>query len=165
MLCTRFGVGCLALLLAAEASAGALEPKKPSDVVTLTTSGTVCPDFASAMLLDRRITPDGTQEPFVVPAKRVLVITKLEVTANGVASLANHSIGAALVFGASPSFQTPGFVTARADADGVFSIHEPIPPGIVVGPGTNLCIGLNDLTGGGSFATGVSRFAYGFLAA
>ena len=92
------------------------------------------------------------------------MITAFQAAANGVSALANHSIAAGLVLGDGAQHQQPWFQTARADADGVASIHATIPSGLVVRSGTDLCMGKFDLTSGGTIEFGFSTQAYGFLA-
>jgi hypothetical protein len=58
------------------AAAGPLVPTKPSEVVTLAFSGTVC--ASSSVALDQRVLPDGTTVPFAIPEGRVLVVTEVD---------------------------------------------------------------------------------------
>ena len=160
---TRLGVGCV-LLLAAQASAGTLQPKKASEVVALTTSGAVCPGFPGALLIDQQITADGALVAFAVPAKRVLVLTALKVAASGAGPIANHGIEAIALAGTAPPYGGLWVLTGRADADGSVSIHEEIPSGIVVRAGASLCMAALDVTAGSTPASNVGRFVYGFLA-
>jgi hypothetical protein len=56
------------------APAGALEPKKPSDLVTLIPFGT-CFE-GRGLFYTKRVAPDGTYSDFVIPEKHVLVVTR-----------------------------------------------------------------------------------------
>ena len=51
-----------------------LEPKKPSQLVTLTFSG-AC-SSGSGLLYGRRVLPNGTDTPFVIPKGQVFVVTR-----------------------------------------------------------------------------------------
>ncbi|HVH06084.1 MAG TPA: hypothetical protein VNE71_08820 [Myxococcota bacterium] len=69
----------LALTLVRPPAALALAAAKSSDLVTLESSGTTdpaCPLGGTPFAT--RILPDGTREPFTIPAKRVLVITSVD---------------------------------------------------------------------------------------
>jgi hypothetical protein len=71
--------GLLAAVLGATESAvaAALAPAKPSQVVTLTNgSGNDCPFLGEAV--DTQLFPDGSVQPFTIPAKQVLVITEVD---------------------------------------------------------------------------------------
>ncbi len=61
-------------ILVAPSPAAGLEPKKPSQLVTLTASGS-CSN-GSGLLYGRRVLPNGTDTPFVIPKGQVLVVTR-----------------------------------------------------------------------------------------
>ena len=66
----------LALALAlVPLSAQALEPKKPSQLVTLVPSNTC--ENGEGFVYGNRVNPDGTFSSFTIPPKQVLVVTRL----------------------------------------------------------------------------------------
>ena len=67
--------------LAASASAATVAPRRPSDIVTLVSSGAPCPlPVAGDVLFDVRVLADGTRTPFTLPHGKVLVVTGVEYT-------------------------------------------------------------------------------------
>jgi len=101
----------LALLLIPLA-AGALEPKKPSQLVTLVPSNTCEND--NGLLYGTRVNPDGTFSSFTIPPKQVLVVTRWGFSFNG----------GGVTAGAGAALQVQGAAAALArlyfnfDADG-----------------------------------------------
>jgi hypothetical protein len=79
-----FLVLCLAFLLAP--AAGALEPKKPSQLVTLVASDDC--ESGAGFLYGTRLLPDGTATAFTIPPKQVLVVTRWGFNFNGGSGLA-----------------------------------------------------------------------------
>jgi len=104
--------GLILFLAAVSATAGPLAAAKPSDVVTLSTSGATC--AGSGLLLDTRIASDGTAVPFVIPAKRVLVVTELQW---GVIAVPASQTFDFLLFLKTPPATTLPLVTSSAVAD------------------------------------------------
>src|SRR5262245_21894690 len=47
-------------------------PRKPSEIVVLTVSGSTCP---LGFVINRQVLPDGTIAPFAIPDGQVLVLT------------------------------------------------------------------------------------------
>lgn len=83
----------LALALAlVPLSAQALEPKKPSQLVTLVPSNTC--ENGEGFVYGNRVNPDGTFSSFTIPPKQVLVVTRWAFTFNGGTGIAGA--GAAL---------------------------------------------------------------------
>jgi hypothetical protein len=61
---------------ALSASAAPLTPAKPSQIVTLITTGTVCPS-GGLLAVDQQVLPDGSIAPFTIPPRRVLIVTEV----------------------------------------------------------------------------------------
>lgn len=93
-------------------SARALEPKKPSQLVTLVPSITCEND--NGFVYGNRVNPDGSLSPFAIPPKQVLVVTRWGFTFTG----------GGVTAGAGVTLQVQGAVAALArlyfnfDADG-----------------------------------------------
>ena len=127
----------LVLLLLSPTAAPALEPSRASDLVTLIASETDCPIAGKAF--DTRVLADGSQVPFTIPPKRVLVITGFEFLQSGAppgagttALVTQQPTGAAL---ASPLLQA----AAVADAGGFLAGSAFAAPGIAVRGTAALC--------------------------
>jgi hypothetical protein len=125
-------------LAASSASAGALAPAKASDLVVVGTSPGAIDCIAGGKKFDVRVLPDGTTEPFVIPPKKVLVITSFQFV---VSSDPNRSV--------SPSVNVvPGALTvqrlimgaATTDANGNASGSVVVPNGVRV-HAEILCLG------------------------
>jgi hypothetical protein len=118
-------------------SAGVVAPKKPSDLRTLTGSGAACPGAASLRAVDVQLNPDGTNAPFSIPDKHVLVVTSFDVQASG-------SAGASAEVGLFVSNGTGG-LSERARCGGIVgsngfaSASCAIPNGAAVKAGSTLC--------------------------
>jgi hypothetical protein len=127
-------------LLLLPSSAPALEPKRASDLVTLFATGEgLCP--IAGLSFGTRILSDGTQVPFTIPPKHVLVITGFEFVRDGVTAgqgttglVSQQPTGAVT---ASPLLQASGV----AAANGFVSGSAVADPGIAVRPGAPLCVG------------------------
>lgn len=135
-------------LLATAAPAGALEPSKPSQIVTISTARTASPStcggFSNVFAFDTRHLPDGTDAPFSIPAGQVLVVTSGEVWYFGSAS----STGTAeLGIGNNSSFVSLSFVSsALTDSHGYAHEFFSFPTGIIVKSGRSLCVNNQGLT-------------------
>src|SRR5262249_40899143 len=71
-------------LASTPASAAALAPSKPSQLVGVAADGNCMPALGmSTDLFNTLLRGDGTTEPFSIPAGEVLVITDLTVFSNG----------------------------------------------------------------------------------
>jgi hypothetical protein len=146
-------IACLGLVLVAPhaASAAALAPAKASDLVVVYTKdpGTCA---GGGRPFDTRVLPDGTEEPFVIPPKRVFVITSAEIELGGVA--AGEYVRATLFV----ETDTPATATAVAllnavgGANGIAIGSLTMPTGIVIARGSRLC--LNSATSGGAYVHG-----------
>jgi hypothetical protein len=135
----------LALFLPGAGSAGALAPGKASDLVTLVIGdNTPCPSAGTAF--NTMLLTDGSEQPFAIPAKRVLVVTGFDFVADGpdvggqtgraVLSQQNGAVTRTLLQG-----------VAVTDPNGVYAGSAHTEPGIAVAPGWSLC-----LIADGSFA-------------
>jgi hypothetical protein len=121
------------------AAAVALEPSRASDLVTLLADDSAdCP--IAGFVFDTRVLADGSQVPFTIPPKRVLVITGVDFVRNGVTPgagttglVSQQPTGAVL---ASPLLQADGV----ADVNGFIAGSAVAGPGVAVRGGAPLCI-------------------------
>jgi hypothetical protein len=127
----------LILLVAPVARAGVLAPSKPSQLVTLSTDGTVCPFDASAFVFNTRIAGDGTLHPFAIPAGDVLVVSSFDgIVVAGTASSTQDLVllvPPGIIVATAPEFTLSGAGKGAAARD--------LTTPLVVRPGTTLCIG------------------------
>jgi hypothetical protein len=141
----------LVLFAAASASGATLAPRRPSDVVTLRSSGASCALHASTRMLDRRVLPDGTTAPFALAEKQVLVVTGVDWAVEG--APVDDQIQLFLYVDA--SVPVP-LLSDRGDAEGQQIIRSTsISPIVVAG---TLC------TGSASVVTSIGATVHGFLA-
>jgi hypothetical protein len=140
-------------LASTPASAAALAPSKPSQIVTLFQSGAACPTLG--FVIGRLAMSDGTLASFVIPPKQVLVVTGFEWHAENGA--AGSGVSAILSTQASG---TPAIdyatSTTTFDSNGV-AVKNDVTPLIVIKPGRTICISVTS----GDFSSG---FVHGFLA-
>jgi hypothetical protein len=135
-------------VLALPAAAGALEPTKASQIVSLnglTASSPVCPGTEPSLgmrLVDRIGNADGSSADFAIPPKSVLVVTSVDYQVEG---LPGDATGVSLL-GVDPA--TPPTLTAlgpyatsggELGASGVMRGNLVIPNGLVIKPPANLC--------------------------
>lgn len=141
-------VALVPLALVVSAPAGALEPTKASQIVSLngfTTSSPACPGTEPAngiLLVDRVGNADGSAADFVIPPKSVLVVTSVDYQ---VETDPGSSVGMS-IFGVDPAnppsltalgpYATTG---AEIGANGVARGNFAIPNGLVIKPPANLC--------------------------
>jgi hypothetical protein len=134
--------------LLAPASAGALEPTKASQIVSLngfTSSSPACPGtepVSGMLLVDRVGRSDGSAADFVIPPKSVLVVTSVDYqidadpgTPVGVALLGVDPANPPTLTALGP-YATSGAVTG---ASGTVRGNFVIPNGLVIKPPANLC--------------------------
>lgn len=138
-----------------EATRPNLGPRRASDLVTLVNRGSSCATVGAAGgLLDRRVTADGHEVPFAVPAGKVLVVTGLTWRTTG-----NTAHAGATLRLEPPGSLATGFTdTQPALADGHGGNNATLG-GLVVGAGVGLC-----LANSGDSAGAPSGLLYGYLA-
>lgn len=136
-----------------------LGPTKPSDLVTIRSSGVKC-GSSPWLMLDTLIKGDGTLTPFVIPVGKVLVVTSVDFRqgATGAGgnqeefflfpSAANISVNMAIV----DLIAAPGSTDGRAGASAVVT-------GVAIKAG-NPCWGVNNLSAQGS----ADALVHGYLA-
>ncbi len=142
-------------------TAGAfLGPTKASDLVTIRSSGAKC-EPSPWLKLDTEITGEGTLVPFVIPARKVLVVTSIDFRQGG-----TGSSGRPEEFFLFPSAANIGFNVAIVDlmaapgssdgqAGGSFVVT-----GVAIKAG-NPCWGVNNRASQGS----ADALVHGYLAA
>jgi hypothetical protein len=141
----------VAFFAAVSASAATLAPRRPSDVVTLRSSGAACALHSSTRLLDLQVLPDGTTAPFALGEKQVLVVTGVDWAVEG----APVDDQIQLILYVDASVPAP-LLSDRGDAHGAQIIRSTtLSPIVVAGP---LCAASTSLV------TSVGATVHGFLA-
>ncbi len=132
-------------------------PTKPSELVTLIAdpSTAICPATTVPHVFGDRLQPDGTRVPFTIPNGQVLVITSFDWVVEG-STQANNAVWTAITFMGSGK-NNALFSGAMTDSIGRAAGTTLVPDGIVVAPGTVLCL---DFVAGASAAYGR---AHGYL--
>jgi hypothetical protein len=154
-------VALVLLGLATPATAAALAPSKPSQLVAVVATGS-CPFVGvTTGLFDTLVKGDGTRAPFSIPAGEVLVITDLTILAN--AETPGHTIQAQLLAGTSAISNFDIFAeNVTAGTSGGVTLAATFPTGIVVKSGTSLCpVAIDFTSSGGSVSAGGTL--HGFL--
>jgi hypothetical protein len=124
-----------AALVSVAVPAYALEPKKPSQIVTLVESSESCTLSPGAGLrISRRILPDGTEQPFEIPNGQVFVVTRVGYSAHTGTALDSGELlferdGAPWWFA-----RLPVVFAANGTATGLVEVHA------VIGAGGQVCI-------------------------
>jgi hypothetical protein len=141
-------LGSFVMLLAIPA-AGAVAPKKPSDLVSArgTPDSPLCPGDVGRHV-DTQQNPDGTTSPFAIPAGSIFVVTSLEWLSPNTppGTLAGVDLFIVDTSGTSISFLSHARAVAPTTGNGGGGTVA-TPAGIVVKSGSNLCF---EGTGGGS---------------
>ena len=131
-----------ALLVATPSFAGPLAPTKASDLVVAGTSNSApdCPIAGRAF--DVRFLPDGTEEPFVIPPKRVLVITSVDFNLSSAPPDPGETQTAAPVVALQTGTSSVPLLqgSAFSDTGGQVAGTMVASPGIPVRAGPALCI-------------------------
>jgi hypothetical protein len=135
-----------------------LEPGRPGDLVTLISDSStpICPATSVPHTFGDRLLPDGTRVPFAVPHDHVFVITSFDWVVEGSSQANNNVWTAVTLIGAGTNNAL--FSGAPVDSIGRAAGSTVVPGGIVVQPGTVMCL---DFVGGSSDA--FARL-HGFLA-
>lgn len=137
------------------AGAGTLAPKRASDLVTLAHGSFPGCGLGNAYPLNVRLSSDGTSEPFEVPAKRSLVVTRASFRLS-----ADDGAVVTLKLGTNPNVVDVAQTSGPSDLFGEMTLEFDFGSGIAVGPGQPLCvlvIGIN------TPATLVRSSVHGFL--
>jgi len=134
--------------------AAVLQPGKAIDVVALIQSGVACPQAGSA--IDLRETSDAAVAPFVVPPKKVLVVTGFEWSGRN--GTPGTTVEAILSTQSPTDISIADYATSTTTfaSNGSASKNELTPP-IVIKPGRTICI----FTTAGLFN---AALVHGFLA-
>jgi hypothetical protein len=147
----RFVVSAFSFLVLAgalPAPAGALEPKKPSEVVTAIGRSTApaCPgvdESLSAKLVNQLAGNDGSVGTFAIPPKSVFVVQSFEFQLIGGNEDTFEALNLFAVDPAVPptltSSGSAAFAGGRTDANGTVVGNHVIPGGLVVEPPAALC--------------------------
>jgi hypothetical protein len=147
---TAFAALVLLLAAAVVPAAHALEPTKPSQIVTglATTLGDTpsppCAGVYQAIVVDRRANPDGTAEAFAIPPKHVLVVTSFEFSLSTTPSKYEQVSLAAIDLANPPTTSAAvpnlAFAGGVADSLGKLVVQSTLPGGFVVKPPAVLCV-------------------------
>lgn len=129
---------------------------KPSDLVTLTASGAVCPGIAVGKVFDQRVNANGTVTPFAVPPKRVLVVTGLD-WRQGL-PLGSNQTDEIFVYHANTTGGGTLIDSVGRASDGASGANVAVT-GVVVAEGLQLCFQVNSGNGGSADAV-----LHGYLA-
>ena len=129
----------LILCVPPSSTAGAVAPKKPSDLRTVLglPSSVPCPGLSSLRAVDLQQNPDGTTGPFSIPVGNVFIVTSFDTEGSGAVGTGG---GAALII----SDGTGGSsLIARCDgvaaSNGLVSGSCTLPIGVPVKGGSTLC--------------------------
>jgi hypothetical protein len=152
----RFSVSAFCFLVLAgalPAPAGALEPKKPSEIVTVIGRSTApaCPgvdEKLGARLVNQLAANDGSTGTFTIPPKSVFVVQSFEFQLIGGNDDAFEALNLIAVDPAVPPTLTSNgsaaFAGGRTDANGTVVGNHVIPGGLVVEPPAALCFQARD---------------------
>ena len=152
-------MACLAFSVTAQA--GVLGPTRPSQLVSLFSSGNNnCGSYGAS--LDLREGADATELPFSIPPGQVLVITSAVVNINSPQG-PGHSVSFYLRRATTSLSSGSNIVTefAITDAQNRVDRHFEFPTGVVVKSGVNLCVDAFDYTT--STRAGALAHAQGYL--
>ena len=128
------------LALPVVSHAGPLGPTKPSQLVSLTYSGATC-SVGGGTKADTRAMGDGSTAPFTIPAGQVLVITGVQWNESGSGTADSSFLYLVGSGGTAVVSVGAGLVGTGGYGGGNFGVS-----GVVVKPGTDICIGLNSLS-------------------
>lgn len=158
---------CLAVMavlaIASVARSGALEPTKPSQMVVLTYSDFCTETTSLANIIDTQILPNGTTQPFTIPAGQVLVVTGFDWSAYRCPALAAPgTVDVYMFLGATGRvvFNDTAVIGAGTPPTSSCSTggKASVVPNLIVKPGVELCAGFDNQTFGGAPA-----IVHGFL--
>jgi hypothetical protein len=137
------GLGFAASPPAAHA-AGPLGPTRPSQLVTARAVTAVCPfdgpnELTTPYQVDTMTVAGGSDEPFAIPAKSVLVITSARLTSccpiPGTVDLVTL-----VTFDAAGNMGVLGNAATTTPAEGPGYAQLTFPSGVVVRPGSAICV-------------------------
>ena len=137
--CLAAALALLFLLLPSPGRAGTLAPKKPSDVLTLRSSGASC-SFPGTRKLDSRVLPDGTLVPYTIPDGQVLVVTGAEWTLQDASPLGTIQL---FLYTQSSGPSPVAFFTDGISTTDTFAQRSSIVPQAITRPSAGLCAGAN----------------------
>ena len=145
--------------LAAGGTARALEPAKPSQLVTLLSESS-CP-FATTDAYGPRVNANGTTVNFVIPNGQVLVVTDITAVRSGM--MPGDTVQVQILIGTKVHFVPVFYENVTVGASGGVTLQTTFPNGFVVKPGVSVCPIVLDLTSSNrNFAAGGTL--HGFLA-
>ncbi len=157
-------IAIVALFLGLPLTAHAvLGPTKGSQLLTASTFG-ACPVLghggANSIVVSQMVNGDGSVAPFVIPPKKIFVLTDLVATSGALPP------GDVLVTSVVVGSAAQGAVLAGrfdpASASGTFASSFTFAAGVAVKSGTSVCVEILNLTHGGF--VGFTAFAHGSLA-
>ena len=137
----RFGSIVLMLLWTVVAVEADIGPRKASEVVDvdLTLGSAACANTGTKF--DRLLAPDGSEAEFTIPAKRVLVVTAIDLL--GIGAAPGALVQTRIFRGVGLSVNVAAIRESAADASGrIFHTYQ-FDPGIVVASGGEVCTNNN----------------------
>ena len=90
---------------------------------------------------DTLLAPDGTESPFAIPEKRVLVITGIQILGFGAG--AGQNVQTRIFRGVGATVNSVAIQESRADAEGRILHRYEFTPGVVVASGGEVCTNNN----------------------
>jgi hypothetical protein len=131
------------LTVAAPALAGLPAKLKPSGIVRVATvdGADLCTARASnSNEVDTLLKPDGTTEPFTIPAGKVFVVTGINYSGSGTVGQASLLFVSLLNRAAATTTLHIAHTASHAmEADGPLAVSEDLAVPIVVSPGAAMC--------------------------
>jgi hypothetical protein len=126
-------VALVGIAVSGRIAAAAVAPSKPSQILNLFNSGTLCGGGPNTVV-DQVLNPDGTTATFAIPAGQVLIVTSVDWVSASVTPNRHWEF----VLGTTSAGFTLGG-GAQSDADGFVSGTLVIPGGLVVKSGVKFC--------------------------
>jgi hypothetical protein len=149
------------LMAAAPLEAG-LAPTKGSQLVTLLNSG-ACPitGHPNAVVVQQRVAPDGSTAVFTIPAKKILVVTDVEISS--VAQTPGDVMFASVLIGNGERGDLVALNFEPASPAGTVRIEHHPNTGIAVRAGNVVCADMVDTKFPAAFV-GLTAVVRGYLA-
>jgi hypothetical protein len=138
------GAAPVAVVLALPAAAGPLAPSKPSQLVTAWTVGEVCSnevdgDGAISARFNLMRTLAAGEQPFAIPTKQALVITRADLRVGAVANPGSR-VSFVLTAVRNGTVSLLAESSTKTDATGEADVRIELPTGVAVRSGDEVCV-------------------------